>query len=256
MTGDVQRHTLVLEQSQGQRVERGVMKMDNEKSTKKTDLLVIAASLTVLLVSAGLLLSNGLFSMNLTEDAKLTWHLVRSSGIVAYVLLLASTVWGLFISVQFVKDWSPGPVSLTMHSTISWLSLLLGMIHALLLLFDGYFKYTIGDLFIPFAGPYRPEAVGLGTLAFWVIVIVALSFPLKKRLGHANWKRIHYASYAAFGMVSLHGLFAGTEGSHIGLQLLVGVGVLLVVLLLGIRVGKDRIQATPARAALRKTSAT
>ena len=43
--------------------------MDNEKSTKKTDLLVIAASLTVLLVSAGLLLSNGLFSMNLSGYA-------------------------------------------------------------------------------------------------------------------------------------------------------------------------------------------
>ena len=47
-------------------------------------------------------------------DEKLLWHLVRSSGMVAYVLLLASTVWDLFISSQFVRDWSPGPVSMTL----------------------------------------------------------------------------------------------------------------------------------------------
>ena len=129
---------------------------------------------------------------------------------------------------------------MTLHSTISWLALILGLIHALLLLFDSYFAYTLGDLFVPFTGPYRPVVVGLGTLAFWVIVLVTLSFPFKKRLGHRIWKRLHYASYAAFGLVSLHGLFAGTEGTQLGLRLLIGVGVLLVVLLLGIRMGKLR----------------
>lgn len=229
--------------------------MNQEKSTKLTDLLVIAASLIVLVASAGWLVSNGLLSTNLSEDAKLSWHLVRSSGIVAYVLLMVSTVWGLFISAQFVKDWSPGPVSMTIHSTISWLSLILGLIHALLLLFDDYFQYTLSDLLVPFIGPYRPEVVGLGTLAFWVLVVVTLSFPLKKRLGHVTWKRLHYASYAAFGMVSLHGLFAGTDGTHLGFRLLVGGGVLLVVLLLGIRVGKGHGQAAPSRTSARRNPA-
>jgi DMSO/TMAO reductase YedYZ heme-binding membrane subunit len=221
--------------------------MEKTNSTKKTDLLVILASLIVIGVSAVWMINSGMFRIALNEDAKLSWHLVRSSGIVAYVLLLASTVWGLFISAQFVKDWSPGPVSMTIHSTISWLSLLLGLIHALLLLLDDYFTYTLGDIFVPFIGPYRPEAVGLGTLAFWLIVAISLSFPFKKRLGNVTWKRLHYTSYAAFGLVSMHGLFAGTEGTLLGFRLLVGFGLLIVVLLLGIRMGKD--QAQPARPA-------
>ncbi len=221
--------------------------MNKSKSTARLDILVIIASLIVIGVSAVWMLNSGIFNVVLSEDIKIAWHLVRSSGIVAYVLLMGSTLWGLFISAQFVKDWSPGVVSMTIHSTISWLALLLGLIHALLLLFDGYFTYTLGDLFVPFTGPYRPEAVGLGTLAFWIIVIVSLSFPFKKRIGHAAWKKIHYASYAAFGMVSLHGLFAGTEGTNLGLQLLIGAGILLVVLLLGIRMGKDQQQAKPIR---------
>ncbi len=215
-----------------------------EKSTKKLDLLVLAASLIVIAISAVWTVKSGMFNIALNEDVKLSWHLVRSSGIVAYILLLASTVWGLFISAQFVKDWSPGPVSITVHSTISWLALILGLLHALLLLLDDYFAYTLRDLFIPFTGPYRPEAVGLGTLAFWLIVVVTLSFPLKKRLGHKVWKRLHYTSFAAFGLVSLHGLFAGTEGSQPGLRLVIAGGMLLVILLLGMRIGKAHGQGT------------
>lgn len=227
--------------------------MDKDQSTKKTDILLIVASLIVIAASTLWMFNSGTFNVTLTEDTKLTWHLVRSSGIVAYVLLLASTVWGLFLSSQFVKDWSPGPVSLTLHSTISWLSLLLGLVHALLLMFDDYFTYTLGDIFVPFTGPYRPEVVGMGTLAFWLLVVISLSFPFKKRLGNVTWKRLHYVSYAAFGLVSVHGLFAGTDGTLIGFRLLVGSGVVLVVLLLGIRLGKD--QAKPAPAAARSRAA-
>ncbi len=227
--------------------------MNKDKSTALLDLIILIASLIVIGLSAVWMVKNGSLSISLAEDTKLAWHLVRSSGIVAYVLLLGSTLWGLFISAQVVKDWSPGVVSMTLHSTISWLALIIGLIHALLLLFD-YFAYTVGDLFVPFTGPYRPEAVGLGTLAFWLIVIVTLSFPLKKRLGHKLWKRLHYVSYAAFVMVSAHSLFAGTEGTNLGLRLLIGVGILLVALLLGIRIGKSHEQ--PARPVSRKTPTT
>ena len=60
---------------------------------------------------------------------------------------------------------------------------------------------------------------------------------------------MHALSYAAFGMVSLHGLAAGTDGGLLGFRLLVGFGIVIVVLLLGIRMGKD--QAKPARRATR-----
>ncbi len=220
--------------------------MKQGKSTKNTDILVLAISLIIIGLSAAWMINSGLFNFALSGDQKLSWHLVRSSGIVAYVLLLASTIWGLLLSSQFVKDWSPGPVSLTVHSTISWLALLLGLIHALLLLLDDYFTYTLSDILVPFTGPYRPEVVGLGTLAFWLLLVISLSFPLKKRIGQANWRRLHYTSYIAFGLVSVHGLFAGTDGAHLGFRVLMGMGILLVVLMLGIRTGRGQLKAEPA----------
>ena len=209
------------------------------KSNKWTDIFVMIFSLGIIIASVGWVINSGMLNLNLSEDTKLSWHLVRSSGIVAYTLLVTSTIWGLFISSQFVKDWSPGPVSLSLHSALSWMAIIFALIHALLLLFDNYFTYTLSDIFVPFTGPYRPEVVGLGTLAFWILLIVSLSFPLKKRMGHANWKRLHYLSYFGFLAVTAHGIFAGTDGEHLGFRLLMGAGILIVVLLLGFRVGKS-----------------
>lgn len=220
------------------------------KSTKWTDIGVMLASLLMIGLSAWYLFSSGTFRFALNQDEKLIWHLVRSSGMVSYMLLLAATVWGLIMSSQFAKNWSPGPVSMTLHSTISWLALLLGLGHGLLLMFDDYFTYTLSNILIPFTGPYRPEVVGLGTLGFWIIVVVSLSFPLKKYIGHKVWRRVHFLSYVAFALVSIHGLFAGTDGELLGFRLLVGFGVLIVVMLLGMRMGKD--QAKPMKTNTRR----
>jgi len=213
------------------------------------DIIIVLASIIVIGTSALWTLSNNAFGISLTSDTKLVWHLVRSSGIVAYLLLTASVIWGLVISGKFVKEWAPGVVSMTVHSTISWLAVIISLIHAVLLLFDDYFTYTLGDIFIPFTGEYRPVFVGLGTLAFWTILLVSLSFPFKKRMGHKNWKWLHYGSYIAFLMVSAHGIFAGTDGERLGFQILVGFSVLVVVILLGIRMGKSQATApVPAKA--------
>ncbi|RDJ93895.1 hypothetical protein B4Q13_18750, partial [Lacticaseibacillus rhamnosus] len=72
--------------------------------------------------------------------------------------------------------------------------------HALLLLVDKYFAYTIADVLVPFIGPYRPLAVGLGTLSLWVMLAVSASFWIKDRLGHRNWWWLHLTSYVTFGL--------------------------------------------------------
>ena len=220
------------------------------KSNKWTDFAAIIMSLVVIVASVGWVVNSKMFEFSLSEDSKLSWHLIRSSGIVAYALLVSSTVWGLFISSKFVKDWSPGPVSLSLHSALAWVSILVALIHGLLLMFDDYFTYTLSDIFVPFTGPYRPEFVGLGTLAFWLLLVVSLSFPFKKHMGHKSWKFMHYTSYVGFLAVTAHGIFAGTDGELFGFRLLTGLSVLVVILMLGVRIGTSQGDTKP------KTSST
>lgn len=207
------------------------------KPARWMDTLSLIFSLAVVAITTGWMVHNGIFKFNILQDEKVVWHLVRSSGITAYILMTASVIWGLAISSKVVKDWSPGVLSMTLHSAISWLAVVFAGFHAFMLLFDDYFTYRIFDLLIPFIGPYRPLAVGLGTLTFWIMLTVSISFKFKKRLGHPLWKKIHYASYAGFWLVTAHALTAGTDGKLIGFRILLSSSALLTVLLLGYKIG-------------------
>ena len=72
-------------------------------------------------------------------------------------------------------------------------------------------QIKFGDLFIPFVAPYKPLWTGLGVIAADLALIVSVSFPLKKRIGGKNWRRLHWATYSIFVFSTAHGLAAGTD---------------------------------------------
>jgi predicted ferric reductase len=150
----------------------------------------------------------------------MTWFLIRSAGLTAYALVGASTVWGMFLRSKIIKNWTPGPVALLMHVTVSWLGVVLSFFHAGLLLIDPYFSYHLTDILIPFTGPFRPILVGFGTLAVWLMLAIAISFNIKKWIGQKVWRRLHYTSYLVFGMITVHALGAGTDAAKIGMRLM------------------------------------
>ena len=226
------------------------------KPARLFDTLAFIFSLLVVGLTVAWLLRQGIFSFTIDQDQNLAWHLIRSAGITAYVLLSVSVLWGLALSSQIVKNWSPGMVTMLMHSTISWLALAFSLVHALLLVVDEYFTYSVGYILIPFTGPYRPLAVGLGTLAFWIILVITLSFSLKKLIGRRLWKYIHMGSYLGFLLVTAHGLAAGTDADYLGFRVLLLAGVTVVVLLLGFRIGKSNASSQPKRRSQRQSPVT
>jgi sulfoxide reductase heme-binding subunit YedZ len=206
---------------------------------------------------AGLWLTQaGTFNASIMTNSRATWYLMRGLGITAYILLTFSVLWGLALSTSAVKPWSPGPLSMLIHATISWTALVFGMIHGLLLLFDRYYTYHITNILIPFNGPYRPAAVGLGIIGFWILAVVTPSFALRKRLfSYRTWKLLHYMSYVAFLLITAHGLTAGTDASRIGFRLLFFGSLFLSMILLSYRIesGKDS-NPTPAKVSSRVRS--
>lgn len=208
------------------------------KENTRTDWLLMIMSFVIIGGALLWVTFSGTLQQTIAENPQWTWHFIRATGSNAFVLLSASVIWGLFLNSQLVKNWSPGPISIAVHSAISWLALALTALHMGLLLLDKYLSFQLLDLFIPFTGPYRPEAVGLGSVALYIILLVNLSFAFKKQLGNHNWKRLHYLSYASFALVVAHAWFAGTDANMPSMQvLLIGTSV-SVVLLLGVRLGR------------------
>lgn len=213
------------------------------KTSRVMDTLAVVFSLLMIGSVTFWLWRSGAFAFSMSDDPKLSWHLIRSTGITAHILLTISLLWGLALSSQIVKNWSPGQVSMVMHSALSWLAVAMIATHMLLLLADNYFTFVVTDLLVPFSGPYRPLAVGLGTLAMWISLLVALSFSLRRWIGQRAWRWLHKTSYIAFLLATAHGLFAGTDAAHLGFQLWLLAGVVISVILLGYRLGRQQKQA-------------
>ncbi len=139
------------------------------------------------------------------------WFLARSSGLVAYALLTTSVLAGLVLKARPYGT-SPKPAAVTdLHRFLALLGLGALIGHGLALLLDRTVPFHVADLLVPGIAPYRPVWTGLGVLAAELMLLVYVSFSLRKRIGTQNWRRLHWATYPIFALATAHGLLAGTD---------------------------------------------
>jgi methionine sulfoxide reductase heme-binding subunit len=153
-------------------------------------------------------------------DAKspVFWFISRAAGVVAYLLLWASTVWGILISSKAVKAHVPGPLAYTLHNVTAWVALGFSAVHAWSLLGDRVVSFSPVSILVPFASSYQPVWTGLGTLSLYAGLLVSLSFYVTKYIGHRAWRVIHMLSYLMFVAVTFHGVRLGTDSSTLVMQ--------------------------------------
>ena len=176
----------------------------------------IAFLITVVLGAFGLmavLSANTLISTLPATSDKAFWFISRSSGVLAYLLLTFGMLWGLVQSGAILRPTIPPLLALGLHSFLNWGGLALGALHGLILLGDSYIKMTLADVIIPFIGPYEPLAVGLGVVGFYLMFLLSSSFYARKWLGQKNFRKLHYASYPTYLLVTWHSLGAGSDNS-------------------------------------------
>jgi predicted ferric reductase len=168
------------------------------------------------------------------EAPKAYWYLSRSSGLAAYGLLWISMAMGLLISNKMARIWPGGPTAFELHQYTSLLGLNLALFHMLILLGDRFIEYKLVQLLLPFESVnYQPFAVGLGQTAFYALIIISISFYLRKLIGHRLWRLVHYVSFAGFLLVAVHGWLAGSDsGTPVAQALYLGSAISLVFLLI------------------------
>lgn len=139
------------------------------------------------------------------------WYLTRSSGIVAWLMLTASVIWGVVLSTRAFPEQRRPAWLLGLHRWLGGLAVSFLAIHLAALVADSYIEFGIADLTIPFASEWKPGAVALGVVAFWLLVAIEVTSLAKRRLSRRVWRGIHFLSYAVFWLTSIHAALAGTD---------------------------------------------
>lgn len=198
------------------------------------------------------------------------WFLARGSGVVAYALLVAATIWGLVLSTKVLdRVWGPrvrtgrrsGGRSkrlMLAHESLSLGSLLATLVHVGALVADTYVDFGWQEVLIVGASPWRPLATAWGVSALYALVVVTFSSKVRSRIGPRAWRGLHFGSFGAWGSATLHGIQSGTDTSSLPMTLLylysvAAVGTLLLVRIatFGVRVRRASGQSASQDRALR-----
>jgi sulfoxide reductase heme-binding subunit YedZ len=139
------------------------------------------------------------------------WYLTRATGLVSLVLLSATLVLGIVSSVGWTTERWPRFLSQAVHRNLSLLCLVLITVHVITTVADGYVPIGFLDAVIPFRSPYRPIWVGFGALAFDLLLAVAITSGLRRRIGTRALRGVHWLAYACWPIALLHGLGSGSD---------------------------------------------
>jgi sulfoxide reductase heme-binding subunit YedZ len=144
-------------------------------------------------------------------SGKALWYLTRGTGLVAMLLLTAGLVLGITEAVRWAGPRWPRFVTAGLHKNVSLLAIAFLAAHIVTSVVDGFVPIRWIDAVVPFAGSYRPIWLGLGAVAFDLMIALVATSLLRRRLGYRAWRAVHWAAYACWPIAFVHGLGIGSD---------------------------------------------
>lgn len=164
------------------------------------------------------------------------WYLTRATAVAAYIALTLSVILGMLRTVGRQAServhWSMNEL----HQVMAVLSGLLVAAHLVSILFDSYLPFTLGNLLLPFSEPYREPYTRLGVIALYAMVLVLASSWLRRLISYRTWRTMHYVSFLAFALATVHGFFAGSDADEPWMRAIYGAAGAIVIFLILVRI--------------------
>jgi methionine sulfoxide reductase heme-binding subunit len=156
------------------------------------------------------------------------WYLTRGSGVVALVLLTASIVLGIVTTIRWSTSGLPRFAVAGLHRTLTLLAIVFVAVHVATTVVDGFAPIGWKDAVIPFLSPYRPVWLGLGAVAFDLLLALVVTSLLRARIGYRVWRATHWLAYASWPVALVHSLGTGSD-ARVGWLHAIAVGSVLAV---------------------------
>jgi methionine sulfoxide reductase heme-binding subunit len=139
------------------------------------------------------------------------WYLTRGTGVVALLLLTAVVLLGVSGATRWRTERLPRFVVAGLHRNLTLLSLAFIVVHVLTTVTDGFAPVGLISAVVPFTSGYRPFWLGLGAVAFDLLLALTATSLLRARVGLRTWRALHWLAYAAWPIALAHSLGTGSD---------------------------------------------
>ncbi|BCJ34199.1 ferric reductase [Actinocatenispora thailandica] len=170
------------------------------------------------------------------------WYAARGTGVVALLLLTATMVLGLLGSMRSGSVNWPRFVVGGLHRNLSLLAVSFVGVHVASSVVDTYAGIGWWDAVLPFGSVYRPFWLGLGAVAFDLMLALIVTSLLRGRIRYRWWRAVHWLSYACWPFAIVHAWGTGTDAGG-GWVLALTLGCLAAVAAVGV----TRLVVAPKR---------
>ena len=164
------------------------------------------------------------------------WYLTRGTGTVALLLLTATTLLGVAGTTRWRTSGLPRSVVAALHRNLTLIAIVFVGIHVVTTVADGFAPIRLLDAIVPFLSPYRPFWLGLGAVAFDLLLAIAITSLLRVRLGLRIWRSVHWLAYATWPVALVHSLGTGSDARSGWLELLALASLAAVAFAAALRV--------------------
>ena len=135
-------------------------------------------------------------------SSQLWWYTARAGGIVAWVLLAASMIWGLMMSTKPLGRRPRPNWMLDLHRFLGGAALVFVGIHVASIMLDSYVHFGLVEVLVPFTGSWHPVAVAWGIVGLYLLAAVELTSLARKRLSQRVWRMTHGLAFPLYVMAS------------------------------------------------------
>lgn len=182
-----------------------------------------------------------------TVGPSVYWYLARGTGVVTLLLLTAIILLGILGPLRVSGGRWPRFAIDTLHRDLSLLVIALLLVHIVTSVLDSFVSISLTAAVIPFLSSYRPLWLGLGTVAFDLLLALVITSLVRRRLGYGAWRLVHWLAYLSFPVAVLHGLGTGSDTKMAWMLLLTAVCVAAVVAATCVRIARAQAPAAGLR---------
>ncbi|HUZ69608.1 MAG TPA: ferric reductase-like transmembrane domain-containing protein [Candidatus Saccharimonadales bacterium] len=144
---------------------------------------------------------------------QLLWYTTRGAGAVSLILLSAVVVLGLLARLRVETRGWPRFLSAAVHGDLALMTLVFLLLHIVTAVVDPFTHLGLVAALVPFGSYYRTFWLGLGTIAFELLLAIVATSLLRRHIGARTWRGIHWLAYASWPVAVLHGAGTGTDSS-------------------------------------------